>query len=554
MLTQLFIENFAIIEKCSLEFNQGMTVITGETGSGKSIILDALSLVLGERAENQPIRQGEQKCTIQAVFDLQNYPLIQQWLKEKGFEQDQDSSECFLKRVLLTEGRSRSFINHNPVPLQLLRELGEMLVTLHGQHEHQALLMRETHRQCLDSFGHHDELLQQLSQVYYQYKDTETQLKNFSTKIPDKNSRKEFLLFQLDELQQIHIEQLTPEKIQQLEAEFKSLSSIKNHAENYAALFNMIENTLLPTIHKAQNLIPNSNDNSLLQYFDNSDIQLNHALQEIRSLMEQGESHPEKIESLEKQIDTLYHLSRKHHVKPDELPHQFIKLQQELNHLENLSTTIDALNKDLEKLKEKYLTIAHKLSLSRKKSAKKMSDEIEKYLHELQMEHAKFSISLIAYPDDSDIHLRGLEKIEFHVSPNPGQPLEPITKIASGGELSRISLAIDLVAVKDQTLPVLIFDEVDAGISGSAALKVGILLKTLSQKAQVICITHLPQIASKAGHHLSVEKTVDAKQHKTHSYIQYLNAEQKIQAIAKLIGSDKLTEKALSHAKELLEN
>jgi DNA repair protein RecN (Recombination protein N) len=553
MLTQLFIENFAIIEKCSLEFNQGMTVITGETGAGKSIILDALSLVLGARAENQPVRKDAHKCEIQAVFDLQSYPNIQTWLKEKDLVQD-DTPECFLKRTLLAEGRSRSFINHNPVPLQLLRELGEMLVTLHGQHEHQALMSRETHRLWVDSYAHHAELLIQLQTIYQHYKEVEKQLSAYQSQTQDKESRKEFLQYQLQELQQINIESFTAEKIKQLEQDYKSISNIKNHADNYETILDIIDNTLLPALHKAQNLLPKTNDTVFHQYFETTDIQLNQIIHEIRSITEKSETHPEKIAALEKQLDLLYHLSRKHHVKPAELPEQMQKLQLELEQLESLSNSIDSLTATLNTLKQSYLTLGEKLSHSRKKSGKKMSEEIERYLRELNMEHAKFSVSLIPYNDNNPLHQHGLEKIEFLVSPNPGQPLEPLTKIASGGELSRISLAIDLIAVKDQILPVLIFDEVDAGISGSAALKVGKLLKTLSRKAQVICITHLPQIASKADHHIFVEKTIDTKHHKTNSKINYLDTEQKIQMIAKLIGGDKLTEKALSHARELIES
>lgn len=557
MLINLTIENFALIEKCYLEFNTGMTVITGETGAGKSIILEALSLLLGARAESHLIRHGSQKCLVSALFDIANQPAIQDWLEQKGFQQE-ESHDCFLKREINLEGRTRNFINQQPVSVQLLKELGEMLVTLHGQHAHQALLSRETHREWLDYYCQHDKnLLQSIYTLVQDYKSHEKELLERSQQVSDRTSRMAFLTYQLKEFSDLSLNSLTSEKIDYLESEFKSLMSLKNHTENYQSLSHLLEESLLPLLNKAKNCLPKSNPenpSTLLSYFETAEIQLKQALLDSHAILEQANLDPENLASLENQLDKIFDLSRKHHVKPNQLPELCHKLQQDLNDLESLSDTINALHETQRKLKKNYETLAAQLSKNRQHAAKKMTQEIEHYLKELCMEQAKLSLVLTPVADPSIPTLFGAEKVEFLVSANPGQPAGPLSKIASGGELSRISLAIELVAAKNQLLPVLIFDEVDTGISGKAAIQVGKLLNTLSEKAQVICITHLPQIAAKASHHLCVEKKFNTKKDQTLSTIKYLTPQEKVEQIAKLLGGDAPTKKALLHAKELLDS
>jgi DNA repair protein RecN (Recombination protein N) len=546
MLTFLSIENFAIIEKCELDFHSGMTIITGETGAGKSIILDAIELILGARAESHLIRADAKKCEITAIFDIKNYLYIQDWLTEKNLSAD-SNSECFLRRILSDDGRSRSFINNQPVPLQLLRELGSLLVNLHGQHEHQLLLNRETHRECVDAYGHHEKLAGDIKKYYYRYRDIENQLKQYHTQFGNKETRLEFLQYQLKELSALN---LTESSLNNLESEHKILAQTKDHLQSYYSLQEILDDTILPNLYKTQQLSQTlSNISTLLE---NAQIQLEEASGEIKQFTENVNLNPERLSDIENKLTKIYDLARKHRVKPQELFNLYDKLDQELKSLENMGNTVDQLEKQLEVIKTEYFISAKQLSEKRLKISRKISKEIELFIQELGMQNAKFSAVLIPYDKENEININGLEKIEFLVSANPGQALQPLSKVASGGELSRISLAIDLIAAQNQNLPVLIFDEVDVGIGGSTAARVGQLLKQLSEKTQVICITHLPQVAAVGKHHLHAEKKIQNK--KTFSHIDYLNPEEKIHEIARMLGGIEITKQALSHARELVQN
>lgn len=556
MLTHLSIDNFAIIEKAELEFHAGMTIITGETGAGKSIILDAIEMVLGARAESHLIRAGSKKCEITAIFDIENYHYIQDWLGEKNLNVDSDKEnsnpECFLRRTLTDDGRSRSFINNQPVPLQILRELGSLLVNLHGQHEHQTLLNRETHRECVDAYGHHEKLVENIKKLYKQHQETENQLKQYQSQFGNRETRLEFLQYQLKELSALN---LTESSLNLLETEHKNLAQTQDHIQHYDLLLQLLDENILPNLYKAQSLSQPISAN-LSDLFENSRIQLEEALSEIKHTTENANLNPERLSEIENQLTKIYDLARKHRIKPQELFNLTDQLDQELKTLQDMDNTLETLEKKLDAIKTEYFVLAKQLSEKRQKISRKISKDIELFIQELGMKGAKFSAALISYSNDSheetQINLHGLEKIEFLVSANPGQPLQPLSKVASGGELSRISLAIDLIAAQNQNLPVLIFDEVDVGIGGSTAARVGQLLKQLSEKTQVICITHLPQVAAVGKQHLHAAKKVQGKQ--TFSQIAYLNPEEKIYEVARMLGGIEITKQALSHAKELIEN
>ncbi len=549
MLTHLSVDNFAIIEKAELEFHAGMTIITGETGAGKSIILDAIELILGSRAESHLIRAGSKKCEITAIFDISKYSYIQNWLDEKNLNTDSDATECFLRRTLSDDGRSRSFINNQPVPLQLLRELGSMLVNLHGQHEHQTLLNRETHRECVDAYGHHEKLVESIKKLYKQYQETENQLKQYHTQFGNRETRLEFLQYQLKELSSLN---LTATSLTQLESEHKTLAQTQDHIQNYYSLLTILDENILPNIYKAQNLSQPLSAN-LSDLLENSRIQLEEASGEIKHTTENANLNPERLSEIEAQLTKIYDIARKHRIKPQELFNLYNQLDQELKLLQDMDNTLVILEKKLDSIRSEYFVLAKQLSEKRQKISRKISKEIEVFIQELGMQGAKFSAALMPYVKDNtvkddtknEIHLHGLEKIEFMVSANPGQPLQPLSKVASGGELSRISLAIDLIAAQNQNLPVLIFDEVDVGIGGSTAARVGQLLKQLSDK------THLPQVAAAGTHHLHAAKKIQNKQ--TYSQIDYLNLEEKIHEIARMLGGIEITKQALSHARELVE-
>jgi DNA repair protein RecN (Recombination protein N) len=546
MLTYLSIENFAIIEKCELEFHANMTVITGETGAGKSIILDAIELILGGRAESQMVRPDTEKCEITAIFDISHYPRIQTFLSEK--ELGSSSPECFLRRTLSNEGRSRSFINNQPVPLQLLREIGSLLIDLHGQHEQQALLSRETHRKYLDAYAKNEMLLENINECYIKLRNIEQELEQYHARFGDRETRLSFLEYQIEELSKFN---LTEEFISNLEKEYKLLSHAKDHIQIYQNILNLLDEMLLPSLSKAENLTQTISHAALNQLFDNARIQLEEASHELNHLLTNTDINPEKLSEMEAQLSKIDDLARKHRVKPEALPELYSKLSEELKTLKEMDSIFEALQNSLKRTKENYFVLAKKLSETRRKNAPKMAKEIETFIHDLGMKDAKFSIDLISY-EENHLSAQGLEKVDFLVSANPGQPLQPLSKVASGGELSRISLAIDLIAARNENLPTLIFDEVDVGIGGGTASKVGQLLRQLSENTQVICITHLPQVAAHGKYHLHVEKT--SQKNKTLTQINYLNKEEKIQEIARMLGGIEVTKQALLHAKELIKN
>jgi len=537
MLTHLSINNFVLIDKCVLEWFPGMTVITGETGAGKSIILDALELILGKRAE-----KTENKADMSATFDIDHYPAIQQFLTEKSLG---DNTECFVRRTLTPDGRSRCFINDNLVPLQSLRELGNLLMTLHGQHEHQSLLSKEYHRQWLDNYGHHGDLTDKVKSLHQAYKKVQQELEICRSRLGDRNSRLEFLSYQMEELSQLDLSEAS---IKKLEEDHKMLTHSKEYLETFENLENLLAENLLPMIHQGEQSLIKLPE--IKTYFENARIQLEEGLYEIQQKKGNLDTDPASLAELENQLNKIYTLSRKHRVKPLELEQFSSQLQKEWEQLKNSESILEKLQQESEKIKTEYLDTAKKLSERRKKAAPKMSAEIEQFIHALHMKGAKFEIQFTPYEEDQ-LSATGLEKIEFIASLNPGQPLAPLIKIASGGELSRISLAIHLIAARDEQLPTLIFDEVDVGIGGATAAKVGQLLKTLSEKAQVICITHLPQVASLGTHHLHVEKKIT--KNKTTTDIHYLTQPEKIQEIARMLGGLKITAQTLAHAEELLD-
>jgi DNA repair protein RecN (Recombination protein N) len=542
MLTHLTIENFILIEKAEIEFQSGMTIITGETGAGKSIILDAIQLVSGGRAESHFVRKEMKKCEITAIFDIQNYSVIQQWLAEKNIVPDQ---ECFLRRAVTADGRSRSFINNQAVPLQILRELGFLLVNLHGQHEYHALLTRDTPRECLDAYGHHESLLKSIKRLHKDYSDVEAELKKHQKRFENRETQTAFLRYQIEEFSALDI---IPENLQSLEADYKSLSQMKDNSENYQAVLNILDNTILPDLQKAHSL--SFSLKNVTELLESARIQLEEAADEIKHITENENLDPGYLTDLENKLTRIYDIARKHRIKPEKLGALFDQLKAELNTLETIDDTVNRLEKLLDTLKKEYLTLSHTLTAQRIKASQAMSREIVETLQTLNMKGVQFSIQLTPH-DENSVNPYGAEKIEFLVSANPGQPLHSISKVASGGELSRISLAVDLIAAKNQSLPTLIFDEVDAGIGGGTAAKVGQLLKQLSQKAQVICITHQAQIAAFGKHHIQVEKSI--QNNNTYTRIEYLNTKEKIHEIARMLGGIEITDQALSHAKALVE-
>ena len=553
MLTHIKINNFAIIDELELDFTTGFSVLTGETGAGKSIIVDALGLVLGDRADSQIIRNGQNRAEIAASFDISKLPQAQQWLKDQDLEIEPD--ECIIRRVITQEGRSRAYINGSNSPAQQLRSLGSLLVEIHGQHEHQTLLSRDTQLHLLDDFSGTTETANQLAKIAIQWQHSHQALQELKASLHEKQTRSEYLHFQLNEL---NVLDLQPNEIQQLEEEHQRLS----HSEKLLSTTELCINALDDNEHSALSILHQhlseieklcEIDNSLKEGFElleSASLQLSEGTKTLRHYVDSIELDPEKLQWVEQRISAIHDLSRKHHIDAEQLPSLQQELQQELDNLAFSDEHISQCEQQLEALKKEYQTLAAKLSKGRKQGAKKLGTAIEKIIHQLGLPNGKFDIQLSPI-DDKELPRKGLERIDFLVSNNPGQAPGLLNKIASGGELSRISLAIQVIAANKSENMTFVFDEVDTGIGGGVAETVGQQLAALGDSHQVFCVTHLAQVAAQGHHHFQVAKTTDGKTTTT-TNIQKLDESGRIDEVARMLGGIEITSQTRKHAKEML--
>lgn len=553
MLTHLHIWNFAIVEKLDLEFENGLTVLTGETGAGKSILLDALGLALGDRAETHVIRHGSEKAEISVTFDTRHNSKAENWLLERDLNSEQ---ECIIRRTISANGPSKAFINGKPSPIQSLRELGEMLVDLHGQHEHQSLLRRNEQRELLDEVAGHSPLLARLKQAYNNWKALQEELQSTRQAKTDREAHLDLLRYQVKELETLD---LTTEELDTLDGEHRRLANASRLLEGGTRIMQLLEedeqasvNTRLgqceaelQTLAKLDNQL-----SSTTELLNNAAIQIKEAASELRHYLDTMEIDPQRLQWIEQRLADIQDLSRKHHITIEELPALLPKLQQELTALEEADIRMGRLQEDIDQAADTYRQLAKKLTAGRKKAAKRLSAQITESMQHLGMQGGYFAIDLDPHGEER-FSPHGQEQVDFLVSANPGQPAKPLTKVASGGELSRISLAIQVIAAQDSWIPTLIFDEVDVGIGGRVAEIVGHQLRTLAEQRQVICVTHLPQVAALGHQHLQVHKT--SKTNTTFSQIQRLDEQQRIDEIARMLGGLEITDKTLSHAKEMID-
>ncbi len=552
MLTNLHIRDFAIIKESEIEFDNGMTTLTGETGAGKSILIDALSLLMGARADSKSVRHSCKRTEISASFNIDAFPDVRHWLEE----QELDSEECLLRRVITADGRSKGYINGSPVPAQSLKALGSLLVDIHGQHEHQSLMQRNKQRQLLDDYANHSELLAQLKQAYDKWHSSQDTFEKLKQASADRDSRLGLLRYQVQEL-----EQLAPveNEFDALEDKHKKISHSSSLLEGCNQVIDSIyeneSNTAFSQLSHAANTLDDLSSydkklEAISELLNTASIETQEASNELRQYIDSIELDPEQQRSLEQRLDTYHEQARKHRVMPDKLPAVLESLQQELASLDDADTRLDSLQDEIKVAADNYKKLALKLTKSRKRNAKQLYELVTKGMQELGMQGGKFEIQLI----DNDKNMfssSGMEKIEFLVSANPGQPLQPLTKVASGGELSRISLAIQVSSFKKgQNKPALIFDEVDVGIGGGVAEVVGQQLRQLGQTNQVMCVTHLPQVAALGHHHFRVTKTTTKDS--THTALEALDGENRKQEIARMLGGVKITKQTLAHAEEML--
>ncbi len=554
MLTQIDISQLATIQKLHLEIEIGTTVITGETGAGKSILIDAIELALGSRATGDMVRTGEEKADINLSFDLSKLIEAKSWLERHDL--NVESNECIIRRTIHKDGRSRSYINGTPSTLQLLRSLSDLLINIHGQHEHQALFKQDTQRDMLDKYAGNNLLIRQVSLLSQQWHTLSNKISALLKSHKESDSRSEFLKFQLLELEELQLQQ---NEFQNLDIEHKQLANSEELLHNLnLALHNISDdenhNAISRLNHSVDAIETLQSVNPKIQtWVDNLKsciIQLSDTESELRHFLENFEIDPERLKWVEERIGTLFDMARKHKVAPDELFALQEKFAAELTAIDTSEERLNELHKNLQIVENDYLTSATKLSTSRKKAAKKLTQEITQVIHELALPHGQFHVNFFT-TDIAPYSPHGLEKIIFEIAMNIGQPLQALAKVASGGELSRISLAIHMATAEQHTIPSLIFDEVDVGISGSTAEIVGKLLRRLGHTHQLLCITHLPQVAAQGQQHLLVEK--HHEKHATYTNVRKLNAEEKVKELARLLGGIQITQKTIEHAREMLE-
>jgi DNA repair protein RecN (Recombination protein N) len=551
MITQLTINNFAIVDQLLVDFTSGMTAITGETGAGKSIAIDALGLCLGNRSDASSIRYGADRVDISASFVLDDTPAAFAWLSENQLD---EGNECILRRVINQDGRSKAFINGRAVPISQLKDLGQMLIQIHGQHEHQRLLRSDYQQLLLNHYMNEPTLLTQMHQAYKQWKDAVRTYQQYEASRQERDAHMQLLQYQLKELNEFSpIEG----EYQQIDEEYKRLSNSEqliNLSQQSVMLLDETDdynvNNLLSSVKNSVQELAELDPclNSVYNMLEEASIQIKEASDELRHYSERLELDPARAMQLEQRISKQIALARKHHVSPETLPELHQNLLAEFKQINQQDEQSEQLKTDIKKYHQIAIEIAAKLHQKRLTISKTLAKNVTATMHELSMPNGQLSID-IAF-NENRLNSDGADQVTFLVSTNAGQNPQPLAKVASGGELSRIALAIQVLTAKKMDTPALIFDEIDVGISGPTAAKVGQLLRELGQSTQVITVTHLPQVAGQANQHYFVSKQTNSK--KTSTDMQKLDNDGRLNELARLLGGDKITDATLANAKELL--
>ena len=566
MIKSLLIQDYALIEKINVDFKSGLNIITGETGAGKTILIDAMSLLLGERASSDVIRKGADKSVVEGIFEVDKNKRVKTFLNENELE---ELPELIIRREISAKGSNRCFVNDSPVSLNIIKELGDLLVDLHGQHEHQSLLRKETHINFLDGFGNNEELLRTYKWLYASLNKLLAELREIKEKDSIHREKRDVLEFQMKE-----IDAVSP----QLGEEEKLASELKilENSEKLLALTNKIYEGLYESENSVQDSLSKiKNDLSELANidpsFDESSKECETALtlisdisDNIRKYKAKIEIEPQQVESTRERLGAINLLKKKYGGSIESLLELRKKIGEEFQAAENYSLSIADLEKKIKAVRENTGTAAEKLSKERTKISKNVKKEIELILAELGIPNAKFEVRIsqkelnqnnedgLSFNNKNFAYdSNGCDEVEFYISTNVGEDVKQLVKVASGGEVSRIMLALKSVLAKSDKLPLLIFDEIDSGISGNIAQKVGQALKSLASFHQIIAITHLPQIAAFSDHHYAVEKkTIDDR---VISLIRKLDERGKVIEVAKLLSGEKVTDASIKSAKELIE-
>ena len=567
MLKSLEIKDYALIDHISVEFEKGLNIITGETGAGKSILIDAMSLVLGERASTEIVRKGAQKSFVEGVFNVENNKKVKLHLEENGIDYQ---PELIIRREISLKGSNRCFVNDSPVPLNLVKELGDLLVDLHGQHEHQSLLRTETHVDFLDEFANNHKLLENFRHFFKALKLKNDEINELKSKEESLREKKDIYSFQLKEIDSVNLTDNEDELIiNELNVLENSEKLVELTEDVYSKLYDD-ENSVIELLgdikHKINQLA--NIDNTFIE----SEVECNSALAILKELSASVLTYksnididPAKVEEKRERLGSINLLKKKYGGSIQKIIEYKERISKELNLAENFSTEISKIENEISKLRKLAGVAAENLSFERKKKALKIETEIKKVLTMLGIQSANFKVNFTL--SNAEINTgksveiknksyncteNGIDEVEFFISTNAGEDLKPLTKVASGGEISRIMLSLKTILAKSDKLPLLIFDEIDTGVSGRIAQKVGTALKDLATFHQIICITHLPQIAGMADYHYSVEKKQN--ENRSISVIKKLSMDQRINEIAKLLSGEVLSNESIETAKQLIIN
>lgn len=550
MLLALSLQNFVIVEKLNLNFQNGFTVLTGETGAGKSITLDAIALLLGDKADYSQIRTGANEAQLSALFDISEHPALQAELREQGLL-DEDSSELAIRRTIDIKGKSRSYINNQAATLAQLKHIGSQLIDIHGQNAHHSLNQEAAQRQLLDAFSGSLKLVEQTQAAYQAWQSAQQALNEAQTQAENIAIERERLEWQYNELDQLAPEAGEWESLNQSHdslanaAELlQAASEVQDYIDNDNGIARQIGRSQR-TLGKLAHIEPRFAES--LEMLDSIEAELSEISRNLSGVLSDIEINPNELHAKEERISELMSIARKYRIEPEELPNKLAEIQAALQQLE-AATDIEALQKNVAQAQDAYMQIAQQLSSARHKAASKLARETTEHMQTLAMKGAKFHIEL--QPSSPTAH--GLEHIQYQVAANKGTPLRPLNKVASGGELARISLSIQVVTSQYTQVPTLIFDEVDTGIGGGVAETVGRALRTLGKQHQVLAITHLPQVAACGEHHWQVAKHSDGEQ--TVSEISVLDDATRVNEIARMLGGETITETTRQHAAEMLAN
>lgn len=552
MLSLIRVKNYAVIDEVELELEPGLSVVTGETGAGKSILVDALGLALGDRADASAVRHGAERAEISVLFECpDNHPALAR-LEELGLD---DENRCLLRRVIGQEGRSRAFINNQPVTLQDLKRLGSLLVDIHGQHAHQSLLESANQRALVDAEGGLGELVDQVAQAYRSWQALEEQLEALQGGNAQRDAELELARFQAAELEALELEDGEPSRLLAERARLANVDKLAGGLElAIQALYEAEANSAHALIARSEQELARlvEHDDALREPAEtlaNVEIELREAALTLMHYRDRLEPDPGRLEAVESRLAKIRALARRHGVDDDELPGVLARLRARIEELEAGGQSVEALEQAAKRASADYLSLAKKLSKARRRVAETLAAAVTTQLPELGLPHGRFDVQVEPKPEARG-DATGLDRIEFRVQLNPGQPPGPLAKMASGGELSRIGLALQVVGANASPVPTFVFDEVDTGIGGGVAEIVGRKLARIAQSRQVLCVTHLAQVASQGHHHYRVAKLTDGKTSRT--TVRHLTREERIEELSRMLGGVEITDVTRAHAEEMI--